>query len=97
MENGAAKNPESERLKAIVRALLALMFGFSVCYGFLFARINNLTLVSSDAFSTIALAVILWWFNKDMSESRARETAAAVAAAVAPVPPTPPTPEAPKS
>lgn len=84
-ESGApTPAPESERMKSYVRAALALMFGAAVCYGFLFARINNLTLVSADAFSTIALAVILWWFNKDMSESRAKETAAAVAAAVAP-------------
>lgn len=76
-----------EWLKSWVRAALALMFGVSVCYGFLFAKIGGLTLVSSDAFSTIAIAVILWWFNKEMSEQRAKETAAAIAALSSATPP----------
>lgn len=79
-------HPTDERIKSIVRALLALMFGGAVCYGFLFAKINNLTLVSSDAFSTIAIAVILWWFQKDAQEQRAKDTAEAIKAAVAPAP-----------
>jgi hypothetical protein len=70
-----------EALNSIVRAAVTLLFGASVCYGFLFARINNLTLVSPDAFSTIAIAVILWWFKDRSDKDKAKETAALVTAA----------------
>jgi len=81
-----------DALNSLVRALVTLMFGFSVCYGFLVARINNLTLVSSDAFSTIAIAVILWWFKDRADKEKAKETAALVAAATT-APPTAAVPE----
>lgn len=74
----------TEKGNAVVRWALAIIFGLSVCYGFLFARIGGLTLVSSDAFSTIAMAVILWWFNKEQAKDQAKQNATLVAAATAP-------------
>jgi hypothetical protein len=69
-----------EATNSIVRSIVTLLFGVSVCYGFLFSRINNVTLVSPDAFSTIAMAVILWWFKDRGDKEKAKETAALVAA-----------------
>ena len=87
--------PRVEALNSIVRSIVTLMFGASVCYGFLFARINGLTLVSSDAFSTIAMAVILWWFKDRSDKEKAKEAAALVSAAVVPAPPAGPGASAP--
>lgn len=88
MANGAdLENPTwTETINSVVRSLVTLMFGLSVCYGFLFARAGGLTLVSSDAFSTIAMAVILWWFKDRSDKEKAKETTALMAAAAA-VPP----------
>lgn len=96
--NGIEDSSWSEAINSFVRSAVTLMFGVSVCYGFLFARISGLTLVSSDAFSTIAMAVILWWFKDRGDKEKAKETAALVAAATTPLIPTPPPsgPEPPK-
>lgn len=92
------KEPPSwtEAINSFVRSAVTLVFAVSVCYGFLFARIGNLTLVSSDAFSTIAMAVILWWFKDRSDKEKAKETSALVAAATTP-PPTVPSAASPES
>ena len=77
--------PESD-VMSWVRASLAMMFGAAACYGFLWARVNGVPLVSPDTFSAIAMAVILWWF-KERTDKQQAETAAALAAAVAPAKP----------
>jgi hypothetical protein len=85
-------------INSFVRSVVTLLFGLSVCYGFLFARIGTQTLVSSDAFSTIAMAVILWWFKDRGDKEKAKETAALVTAAAitAAANPTPGGTDAPK-
>lgn len=86
-----------EAINSTVKAIVTFMFSAAVCWGFLFARIGNLTLVSPDAFGAIATAVILWWFkdrgDKERSDKE-RNTAAIVAAASSPTatPPGGPTP-----
>lgn len=84
--NGLADdgNTWTETINSVVRSIVTLVFALSVCYGFIFARIGGLTLVSSDAFSTIAMAVILWWFKDRGDKEKAKETAALVAAATIP-------------
>ena len=92
--NGAPADEEgwTGTVNSVVRSVVTLVFALSVCYGFIFARIGNMTLVSSDAFSTIAMAVILWWFKDRGDRDKAKETAALVAAAT-----TAPKPEDPKA
>lgn len=91
--NGTQPEHDYRALEAVnsgVKAVVTFMFAASVCYGFLFARIGNLTLVSPDAFGAIATAVILWWFKDRGDKERNKETAAIVAAASTLPPSAPP-------
>lgn len=81
-------NSEDRGVMSGIRAMLALMFGAAVCWGFLFSRVGGVPLVSPDTFSAIAMAVILWWFKERSDEKRNKETAAAIASAVTPIKPT---------